>query len=99
MFNVTVTAKFSTHAKLKIHRIVAYRSTFLSPDVCEKMTSFCQVLHTKENWVFFCLTVYSIAKIYDNSLAPYSGVFSVSLKSEMCPEKLLTPTVTRSAIR
>ena len=39
MFNVTVTAKFLTHAKIKIHGIVAY--TFLS--VCEKFTSFCQV--------------------------------------------------------
>ena len=37
-------------------RIIAYRSTFLRPNVCEKFTSFCQVLkklHKKENWFFF----------------------------------------------
>jgi len=84
MFNVTVTAKFSTHAKLKIHRIVAYRSTFVSPDVCEKNDQFLSSTAHERKLGFFCLTVCSIAKIYDNSLARYSGVFSVSLKSEMC---------------
>jgi len=37
-------------------------TTFLRPNVCEKLISFCQVLtkmHTKENWFFFfCLVVY-----------------------------------------
>jgi len=37
-------------------------TTFLRPNVCEKLISFCQVLtkmHTTENWFFFfCLVVY-----------------------------------------
>ena len=38
MFNVTVAAKFSTHAKIK-YTDVAYRSTFLRPNACEKKSS------------------------------------------------------------
>jgi len=62
MFNVTVAAKFSTHAKI-IYTDVAYRSTFLRPNACEKkIISFCQVLKKdvqKRKLVpFFCLTVY-----------------------------------------
>jgi len=54
MFNVPVTAKLLMHAKIKIYGIVAY--TFIN--VCEKITSFCQVLkkkHAKENLVPFFL--------------------------------------------
>ena len=39
-----------------MHGIVAYRSTFLRRNVCEKLTSFCQVLKkkkAKENWFLF----------------------------------------------
>jgi len=36
MFNVTVAAKFSTHTKNQINEIIAYASTFLRPNVCEK---------------------------------------------------------------
>jgi len=42
-----------------MHGIVAYRSTFLRPNVCEKkLASFCQVLkqmHTEENRFLFFL--------------------------------------------
>ena len=41
MFIVTITAKFSTHAnKRKIHGTVAYRPTFVRPNVCEKIHQF-----------------------------------------------------------
>jgi len=53
-------------------RIIAYRSTFLRPNVCEKFTSFCQVLkklHKKENWFFFLPQgVYRISKNENCSL-------------------------------
>jgi len=43
-------------------RNVAYSSTFLRFNVCEKFTSFCQVLkkdaHEWKSVAFFCLTVY-----------------------------------------
>jgi len=39
-----------------MHGIVAYRSTFLRPDVCEKITSFLlfyKEMHAKENRFLF----------------------------------------------
>ena len=39
-----------------MHIIVADSPTFLRPNVCEKLISFCQILkktHTKENWFLF----------------------------------------------
>ena len=66
MFDITVAATFSTHAKIKyaLHRIVAYRSAFLRPNVCEKkFTSFLsstEKMHTKENWFLFSLIVYIV---------------------------------------
>ena len=51
MFTVTVTAKFSMHAKMK-----AYRYTFLRPNVWEKIRQFLsstKKMHTKENWFIY----------------------------------------------
>ena len=51
MFTVTVTAKFSMHAKMK-----AYRYTFLRPNVWEKIRQFLSTtkkMHTKENWFIY----------------------------------------------
>jgi len=55
-FNVTVAEKkFSTHAKMQqIHGIVAYKSTFLRPNVCEKFFQFLpstKKMHTKRKLV------------------------------------------------
>jgi len=51
MFTVTVTAKFSMHAKMK-----AYRYTFLRPNVWENIRQFLsstKKMHTKENWFIY----------------------------------------------
>jgi len=61
MFNDTVAAKFSTHARIK-HGIVAYRSTFLRPNVCEKIHQFLsntkKDAHKRKLVLLFCFTVY-----------------------------------------
>ena len=56
MFSVSVAAKFSTHAKIKYTELYLI-DTLFRPNVCEKIASFCQKMHTKENWFFFCLIV------------------------------------------
>jgi len=63
MFDVTVTAKFLTHAKIKIYRTVA--NAFLN--VCEKIRRFLSRIKNvqKRKLVpFFCLTVYNKAMVH-----------------------------------
>ena len=63
MFNVTVAAKFSTHAKIK-YTDVAYRSTFLRPNACEKnhqfLSSIKKDVQKRKLVPFLCLTVYML---------------------------------------
>jgi len=65
MFDVTVATKNINTRQNYIHGIVAYRSTFRRPNVCEIFTSFCQVLKRctqKKTGSFFSASRCSIAR-------------------------------------
>jgi len=56
MFNVTVAAEFSVHAKTKYTELYLIDKLFLGLMYAKKITRFCQVvkkMHTKENWFLF----------------------------------------------
>jgi len=61
MFNVTVAAKFSTHAKIKYTELYLIDLLSLGVTYVKKIHQFpssTKKMYAKENWFLFCLTVY-----------------------------------------